>query len=371
MVSSLSVTVGGDYVASSPGDEIREVIPENERVKVNSSLPVSLKYRFSFTDPRIPHYLPGGYQGMGIGVLNFGALQSHGSGKANRNIGYPVTLYLFQGGPFHHFNSRLSLDYEWQFGAAFGWKPYGEANRRFNLAVGSRVNAYLNLGVNLTWALDSRWSLFGGVAVSHFSNGNTSFPNTGVNSFGLRVGMVYTFDPPAGGYPETIPDTVKRRRVEYDISAWGSTRKRLYRGIDPPVMLPGHYACAGISFAPMYRFDSWWRAGGSLDVQWDRSSDMKRNYVGGTTTDDIHFTTPSFWRQLTVGVSAHGEIRMPIFAVNVGCGYNFVAPWENRGSYQNITLKAYVCEKVFLNIGYQLRNFHQQSSLMLGAGVTI
>lgn len=371
IVSSIGISAGVDYVASSMGDELREAVAPEDQIKGNSSIPISLRYSFSFNDPCIPHYLPGGYQGISVGVLNIGAAQPHGFSQAKSNIGYPVSAYIFQGGPFHSFNSELSLDYEWNFGASFGWKPYAKSNKGYNLTVGSKVNAYLNLNLFLKWQINAHTALFGGVAVSHFSNGNTSFPNPGVNSFGIRVGMSYTLNPPRKGYAPAVPDTVKGRKVEYDIVAWGATRKRLYRGNEEPVLLKGHFACAGISFAPMYRFNSWWRAGGSLDIQWDRSSDMKKNYIEGTTTEDIKFTSPSFWRQLTLGVSAHGELQMPIFAVNIGCGYNFVAPWENKGSYQNITLKAYVYKNLFLNIGYQLRNFHQQSSLMLGAGITI
>lgn len=371
LIHSFSVTAGAKYLAPSVEDEIREeILPEN-KIKVSSTVPVSFRYSFSFTDPRIPHYLPVGYQGVAVGVLNIGAMDPHGLSNAVHNIGYPVVAYVFQGGPFHSFNDKLSLNYEWNFGASFGWKPYSERNKNYSIAVGSRVNAYLNLGLSLNWKLNSHTSLFGGVDMSHFSNGNTSFPNPGVNSMGLRIGMIWTLNPEDKKEEISIPEPPVRKKLEYDIMAWGATRKRLFRGIDPPVLLPGHYACAGVSFSPMVRLNSWWRVGGALDLQWDRSSDMKRNYLGGETTEDIRFTTPSFWRQSTVGISVHGELQMPIFAVNVGCGYNIVAPWENRGTYQNIALKTYLCERFFINIGYQLRNFQQQSSLMLGAGVTI
>ena len=377
VVHFIGVNAGYDYVATSVVDEVEEKVSSLNKIRVNSCLPAGLRYGFSLTNPDIPHYLPGGYQGIAVGVLNFGAGQAHGFSRAEKNIGYPFLAYIFQGGPFHKFNGNLSLNYEWNFGAAIGWKPYGRDNKYFNLIVGSRVNAYLNIGLNLTWQINRHTGIYGGIAVSHFSNGNTSFPNPGVNAFGVRLGMVYTLNPEArrsvASRPSVkeIEDTVRKRKLEYDIMAWGSTRKRLYRGMEPPVLLPGHFACAGISFAPMVRLNTWWRVGASLDFQWDRSSDMKKHYISGTTTDDITFSTPSFLRQSSIGISAHGELQMPVFAVNVGCGYNAVAPRENRGSYQNIALKVYVCESAFINIGYQLRNFRQQSNLMIGAGVTI
>lgn len=371
LVYSLGVNMGLDYVASSSGDEIREKIPSDEKINVHTAIPLNIRYAFSFTDPKVRNYLPGGYQGFSLGLLNLGGAEAGGFSKSRSNIGYPILAYIFQGGPFHHFNRNLSLNYEWNFGASFGWKPYSEANKYFNLTVGSRVNAYLSLNMHLAWQINDYVSVFGGVGVSHFSNGNTSFPNPGVNMFGVRVGVAYTLNPTGVGFEPCEPDTLKKRRLEYDVSAWGASRRRVFKGIENPVLRPGHFACAGVSFAPMVRFGRWWRVGGSADLQWDQSADMDRTYISGTTTEDIKFRKPAFLRQVSAGISAHAELQMPIFAVNVGCGYNLVAPRENRGTYQNITLKTYIGPKFFINVGYQLRNFHQQSSLMLGAGVTL
>ena len=371
LIHSLSASAGGDYVASSVGDEIREEIPAEEKISVHSALPVHLKYAFSFTDNHIPHYLPGGYQGIGVGIWNPGGMESGGLGKADRYIGNSIMTYVFQGGPFWHSRSGLSLNYEWNFGASFGWKPYSEDNKYFNLTVGSRINAYINLSLFLQYRINPYVSVFGGVTASHFSNGNTSWPNPGVNSMGVKLGVTVALNPSGKEFEQVMPDTVKKRKLQYDIMAWGAERRRVYKGGDNPVLLPGHFVCAGISFAPMWRLNSWWRIGGSADIQWDQSSDKKKHYISGDTTDDIRFSKPDFFRQLTVGLSAHGELQMPIFSVNVGIGYNFVSPWENRGFYQNIALKTYIGNHFFVNVGYQLRNFVQQSSLMLGAGYTI
>lgn len=371
IVHSLSLITGFDYYASSVGDEIREEIPPEDKIAVHTGIPLSLKYSFSFNDPSVRNYLAGGYQGLAVSILNIGSGTSGGFEKAHHNIGYPVSAYLFQGGPFWHINHNFTLDYEWNFGASFGWKPYSEANKFFNLTVGSKVNAYLSLALICNWHVNPHTSLFAGINVSHFSNGNTSWPNPGINSMGLRLGVIWTINPPESGFAPNPIDTVSKKKLEYDIMAWGTSRRRVYKGEETPVLRPGHFACAGLSFAPMVKLNKWWRVGGSADLQWDQSSDMKRNYLEGTTTEDIRFSNPPFLRQVSFGISAHGELQMPIFSVNVGIGFNLVAPSENRGTYQNIALKTYLCKEFFLNVGYQLRNFHQQSSLMLGVGTTI
>lgn len=370
-VSFLSFHTGYDYYSSSVGDKLRYPVAADEKVSTHSGMPVGLRYAFSFTDPTIRHYYPEAYQGISVSLPNIGAFSKGGVPSAVRHIGYPVSVNLFQGAPFLHFGKNFSIGYEWNFGAAFGWKPYSDHNYVYNLTVGSRVNAYLNLSLLLNYRLDSHFSLWGGVALSHYSNGNTSWPNPGVNSIGLRVGVSYVINPRKESFPAVIPDTVRRRKLEYDIALWGAARKRVYKGGEEPVLLRGHFACAGVSFAPMVRLDRWWRVGGSLDLQWDESSNLKKNYIEGSTADDILFRRPSFGSQLSFGLSVHGELQMPIFAVNIGLGYNFVTPRENHGFYQNITLKTYLCRQLYLNVGYQLRNFYQQANLMLGLGVTI
>lgn len=371
VIHHISVVSGFDYMASSVSDELREKEDISDKTSVHTSIPLHLKYSFSFTNPKIRNYLPGGYQGIGLSVLNLGATEAGGFSSACHNIGYPVSVYAFQGGPFWKIKRNLSLNYEWNFGASFGWKPYSEANENFNLTVGSRVNAYLNLNLSLMWKINKHSALLGGLAVTHFSNGNTSWPNPGVNSFGIRIGYIWTINPQEKDFEPVESDTLKKRKVEFDIMGWGSSRKRVYKGGETPVLLPGHFACAGLSFAPMVRLGHWWRVGGSADIQWDQSSDLKDNYVEGDTTDNIKFYRPSFWRQVNAGISAHIELQMPIFAVNIGIGYNLLSPSENKGLYQNISLKTYIGSKLFLNIGYQLRNFQQQSNLMLGLGITI
>ena len=372
LVHSLELNLGADYMASSTVDEIREENDDVHKVFSHSALPINLKYSFSFTDPAVRNYLPGGYQGIGLGILNIGVFDSGGLRKSTGYIHYPVSLYVFQGGPFWHINPSLSMDYEWNFGASFGWKPYSETNEFYNLTVGSRVNAYLNLGIRLKWQIERHFALTAGVAVNHYSNGNTSWPNPGVNSFGVRIGAVYTFNPQQIPAHEVTTDTLeKRRKLEYDILLWGSARKRVYRGGDTPVLLPGHFGCAGISFAPMVRLGEWWRLGGSADIQWDGSSAIQEYIVVDQSIKSIRLIQRKFIHQVSWGISAHGELQMPVFALNVGLGYNLVAPKENRGFYQNIALKTYIGSKFFINIGYQLRNFYQQSNLMLGCGLSI
>ena len=150
-----------------------------------TTLSVHLKYAFQFgPETRFGRNYPFTYQGVGLGYNTF---------FNSAEVGTPVALYVFQHARIAALTERLSLDYEWNFGLSFGWKPFDERTNPFNTVVGSKINAYINLGLMLNWRFAPRWSLTAGVGLTHFSNGNTRYPNGGVNLIGGRVGLMRTF----------------------------------------------------------------------------------------------------------------------------------------------------------------------------------
>lgn len=80
---------------------------------------------------------------------------------------------------------------------------------------------------------------------------------------------------------------------------------------------------------------------------------------------------PGFGKQLSVGVSAHAELTMPIFSVNVGLGVNILNPEGDRRFYQMLNLKTFVTRRLFLNVGYRLGKFKDPQNLTLGVGVRL
>lgn len=369
---SLGLDLRPSWAFSSYRDDILRKILDLENAR-NTGLTTSvhLQYGFSFpADSRQGRICPDAWQGIG-GAVNF-------MGNP-RGLGTPVSIYAFQGAPVCSLSDRLSVYYEWNFGASFGWRPCDGYIAASNLIVGSRVNAYINLGAGLRWRLNNTYSLMAGLDLTHYSNGNTSFPNPGVNLAGLRLGIVRvwgrqgtgrrfpTADKPTdGSFPE-----ITSHRSSFDLTVYGALRKRVYRGGDTPVLLPGRFAVAGFDIAPMWSVTRNFRTGPSLDLQWDESTDLKRHYVSGSISDDIRFSRPPFFRQVGVGLSGRAELVMPVFSVNVGIGYNVIGPEESRASYQLANLKIRVTDAFYLNIGYKLLDFQKQSNLMLGFGYTI
>ena len=333
---------------------------------INTALSAHLKYAFRFSpDSRLGRLYPYAYQGIGVAYNTF---------FNSSEVGTPVAVYAFQGSRIAKLAPGLTLDYEWNFGASFGWKRYNPETNYYNDVVGSRINAYINAGFFLNWQIAPQWNLTAGIDLTHYSNGNTNYPNSGVNTVGARIGVVRTF---GGSTAEHTPASAGREeeassvadRISYDVVLYGSTRRRGLFLDNGAELIPGSFAVVGLNFNPMYRVNKYFRAGASLDAQYDESANLKEHHVEGTSGGDLKFYRPPFREQFAVGLSLRAELTMPIFSVNVGFGRNLIQRGEDtRGFYQILALKAFVTPRLFLHVGYQLHDFKDPNNLMLGLG---
>ena len=212
-----------------------------------------------------------------------------------------------------------------------------------------------------------------GLDGTHYSNGNTTYPNPGVNSVGLSVGLAWIINP-EGVSREATPEEIRRadrRRWFYDIMAYGAWRRRVVRVDDQEQLCPGRFGVAGLQFSPLLALNRYVAVGPALDLQWDESAGLAPYHVEGTWDENIKFRRPPFGKQLSAGVSAHAELTMPIFAVNVGLGCELLNPKGDKRFYQSLALKTFVTRRFFINVGYRLGNFKDPQNLMLGAGVRL
>lgn len=290
------------------------------------------------------------YQGIGIGWNEF-----------NPQLGNPVSVFLLQGARIASLSNRLALNYEWNLGLTFGWKPYDEIDNPDNKLIGSSVTAYIGFDLYLRWIASRHVDLNFGLNVTHYSNGNTQFPNLGLNTAALRIGAAYYINRPSPRLlyrHEAMPAV--SHDITYDLILYGAWHQRGYYMSDGEAyILPGTYAVAGFNFNPMYRFNHWLKAGLSLDGTYDR----------GANVDLAGVAPESVWRQMALGASARVEFCMPYFAINFGIGSNFVNATDNfHGIYELLALKLNLTHRFLLHIGYCLNDFHRPKHLMLGVG---
>lgn len=321
----------------------------------------SVHFQYSFSLPETHPASPGrpsASQGAGLALYTFGA---------DDMTGTPAALYVFQNACLATLGPRLSIDYEWNLGLSAGWKV--------NEVVGAPMNAYINVGLLMSYRFAPRWTLTVGPDYTHFSNGDTRFPNGGANTFGLRFGVrrdcgtevrtdrkgLFTM-PRAGG---------TAGRISWDIvpfGSWRADRMVVERHLH---LINEAFPILGLHVNPLYHFGHCISAGVSADFTYDRSANLTDVVIGedGSLTG---YSFPSALRQMSAGLSLRGEIAMPVFAVNVGVGCNLLRNGEDIGGlYTIFHLKAFVSERLFLHVGYRLSGLQYTHNMMFGIGLRL
>ena len=339
-------------------DFLRGSNPEVRTMNHNTGF--RLKYAFSAPEQsEEARIFRDAYQGIGIGYNDF-----------NPQLGNPLSVFLLQGARIASLSNRLSINYEWNLGLAFGWHPYNEETNPDNKVIGSRVTAYIGLDFYLRWIMSRHVDLNFGVGVAHYSNGNTQYPNLGLNTAFLNLGASYYIGRKANHLQhrhEVAPPV--SHDISYDLIVYGAWRQRGGYENGYPFLLNGKTAVAGFNFNPMYRLNHWLKLGASLDGTYDRTANIYYDvdYIDPDYNDQ--YRRPSTAKQMTLGMSARAEFTMPYFAINFGIGKNFLnTEGEFGGMYEVLALKINITRRSLLHIGYSLNDFHTPKHLMLGVG---
>lgn len=338
---------------------------------IRHALSSHLKYAFQFhPDSRSGQIYQGAYQGIGFAYYSFGN---------SREIGDPKAIYLFQGATLALFTPRLSFDYEWNFGLSGGWNPYDYEKNPYNGMVGSKINAYMNVNFYMRQLLSRYFDLTYGITLTHFSNGNTKYPNAGVNAAGIKAGITYNINRQMNylsnglsGRSSHIGDFP--RHISYDVVLFGSWRRKGLIFNEEPIASPDKYTVLGFTLNPMYNLSYKLRIGASLDGVYDSSANIyTEDYIiGGDYNPGYTFYKPAVNKQLALGLSVRGEYVMPYFDVGVGIGANVLhGGGDLKGLYQILALKIKVSRHSFIHIGYNLQNFDTPNYLMLGLGLRL
>lgn len=325
----------------------------NEETRtMNHDMTFTLKYAFMNHDEVRPGSIhQGAYQGVGLARHEF-----------NRWLSNPISVYLFQGAPIINFSHRVSLNYEWNLGMAFGWNAYDEETNPENKVIGSKVTAYIDVDMYLRWMMSRYLDFNAGFSLSHFSNGNTTYPNLGLNTCGIRLGMAYYINrqlPPAT--PVVRESYPSCRGLYTDVILYGAWKQGVGHQGDEYYLLPGRYAVMGFNVNPMYQLNPWLSLGASLDGVYDRSASRENDY----TEEPDH----TFRRQVALGLSARSEFAMPYFSINFGVGTYLLGNRNNfRGVYEVLALKIHASRRAMVHIGYSLVDFKTPNNLMIGLG---
>lgn len=326
------------------------------------------KVKYAFAPPpgsmEAAHY-KGVYQGVGLAWHDL-----------NPQLGHPLSLFLFQGATIKTLAPRLSLDYEWNLGLAYGWKKYDAVSNPDNRVIGSRMTAHISVDFYLRYRLSRQWDLNLGASVTHYSNGNTSIPNAGLNIAGLKVGAAYYFrERESVGAPHSSKQSPpSSKRWTWDLTLYGAWKRKGLETEAGSYAIPGKYGVVGVNVNPLYRINRWLNVGPSLDTSYDASANLEFDIPTGDrfqqpTEADVRMAP--WYRRVALGLSGRVEFTMPYFTINFGIGHNIVNAQTDdlEGFYEILALKVHILRKTYVHIGYSLYDFYYPNNLMLGLGV--
>ena len=347
---------------------------------MNHAFTAKVKYAFAPPSGSMEAKLyKGVYQGVGLAYHDL-----------NPQLGHPVSLFLFQGATIKTIARRLSFDYEWNLGLAYGWKKYDSKDHPDNHAIGSKMTAHINVDLYLRYRLSKAWDLNLGASITHYSNGNTSFPNAGLNIAGIKASAAYYF----GGVrsdergvrseergvrtlegQEHIsllpPPSTFLEKITWDLTLYGAWKRKGIETEAGTYAIPGKYGVVGLNVNPLYRINRWLNVGPSFDVFYDSSANQEIDVYKDhePTEEDVHMAP--WHKRIAMGLSGRVEFAMPYFTINFGVGHNFVnANTEDlKGFYEILALKIHILRKSYIHIGYSLYDFYYPNNLMLGLGV--
>ena len=348
--NAFGVNVRPSYVMPTHGF-YRGWNPEGKNISTGANVDI----QFGFGKGR------GVYQGIGVALHSF---------FAHDLIGTPASIYVYQGAPLAALSKNITLGYEWNLGISSGWK-YNEG------FIVSPLNVYINVAALFDWRVNPYWDIVFGPEYTHFSNGDTMFPNSGANTVNFRLGAKRYI------YPCEKTEVVKvfasdldnedfAKRMSYDLTVLGGFRAD--RTVDGSnlYIINKAFPVASLNFNPLYSFNSHFAAGPSIDLIYDRSANLT---VWENEDSNVGYEYPRALAQTGIGLSARAELRMPVFAVNIGIGYGTSLEdhtrYDNddlRGLYGVFNLKAFVSDRMFLNVGYRLKSVLYSHNLLFGLG---
>lgn len=90
--------------------------------------------------------------------------------------------------------------------------------------------------------------------------------------------------------------------ISYDIVLYGASKRKGVIKPDEAYLAPGSFGVLGFNFNPMYNFHQYFRAGASLDVQYDESANIKEYEADYNDQAEHRFYRPAIQR--TIGSRA-------------------------------------------------------------------
>lgn len=259
--------------------------------------------------------------GFNVDFKNFGN---------NSVLGYAVSINQFNQLPIYQSKKTFYIDFRFGLGLGYITERYHEINNPTNNAIGSNLNAKVNL--QLLFSKTVKQLNYGfGIELSHYSNGAFTHPNLGLNSLQLLL-SISNFNTDRKNSPMLKKKKITSNTKNFLIEVVGSTIQTL-----PNPYFSKRYPIIGIRPTLQMKFAEFWNFETSLDFIYNGAN----LYVYPDSTF-INKDVPQ------IGVYIGASYQFYKSNITFGLGYYLFDVIDANGPiYNKIGYRYYFNDKIF------------------------
>ncbi|MEN8139147.1 MAG: acyloxyacyl hydrolase [Bacteroidota bacterium] len=303
------------------------------------------------------------YPTYGIGVYS--------SRFHTKEIGNPSAIFGFIDFPVWRRDNKDKLDVSLGVGLSYEFNPYDQSENPGNIAIGSLVNVYFDLGVKYNINLGERWSIRPGINLSHFSNSSTTQPNLGLNMIDINVGALYRFNPikrftkdrfpeyePAINptFIESVPDPIWKKNHWHIRGATGVRQNKNTND--------SYYGIGLATIGYTHQVNYIYKIGGGVDLMFDSSIPTNFwEYKGETAPKNAAYTA---------GVNVSNALIVGRLELELQVGlYLWKQYRDDLYAYLRPGFKFFITEQLYTHVSFKTEYIGQAQYIEWGLGVYI
>jgi len=271
-------------------------------------------------------------------------------------LGLPTALYGFIGIPIKRKENSL-FGYELGFGLTYNWEAYDPYNNPFNIAIGSYRTVYVNANMFYEYYINKRWSARGGLGFTHFSNGGTKKPNSGLNLVSPFFQLNYSFK----DRPEfnRLPQPEYEKHYEVAIQYGAGAKNKIYTNPDNNDLInDAMFSFSNISAAFLKQTTWKNKFGAGFDLTYDEMIESIVTYPDNEIP--IVNQADKFTDKLILGL--YGTYEFTIDRLSVASYFGAFAFRNSRSNapnllYQKFGLKYHFKRDIYVGLLVRAHNF--------------
>jgi hypothetical protein len=254
----------------------------------------------------------------GMPSYGFGmSVMSLGGGGVSR----PMDAYTFFSWPFIRPSERLQLTTDFGMGVSWNWKAFNPRTNSYTTVLGSNLNARIDWGVYVRYALTRQTSMYAGLDFTHRSNGGMRQPDQGINVIGPSVSLRHTM-----GGAEPSPLALRevhafKPRWEFVAGAGGGPKNVLD---EMHGNVRNNYGTVSATAALQRHFYRYGKIALGTDVMYDGSTGVQLDVVNGAVVSH----RPDFGKRITTGFYGGYEHVIGRFGAIVQVGYKVASGFD-------------------------------------------